>query len=339
MINNNILKIIFVIIGIMVGAGFASGKEIFIFFNVYGIKGYMGLLISMIIMGAVINKTLKISYSNNINSYEGMNDYLIKDKKVLKYTIINIVNIFLLISFYIMIAGFGAYFAQEFKIPSIYGMITISVLSYIIFFNNVDGLLKVNEILVPILVIAIIAVGMKTLDIESIVNINSETGKSNWLISSIFYASYNSIILIPILINLKEYVANSKEINKISILVTIIMVIIASIIYFILNSKFHNVKNIEIPVLYAINELGNGYKNIYGIAILSAIFTSSVAAGYGFLSNISKTKKVYNILNFAICISALIISNIGFSNLMNLLYPIFGALGLIQIFCLFIKKT
>ena len=39
-------KIIFVIIGTIIGAGFASGKEILTFFNVYGYYGLFGLLIS-----------------------------------------------------------------------------------------------------------------------------------------------------------------------------------------------------------------------------------------------------------------------------------------------------
>lgn len=35
----NILKAVCVIIGTIIGAGFASGREIYLFFNRYGIKG------------------------------------------------------------------------------------------------------------------------------------------------------------------------------------------------------------------------------------------------------------------------------------------------------------
>ena len=40
------LKIIFVIIGTLVGAGYASGREILTFFNIYGLNGLIGLIIS-----------------------------------------------------------------------------------------------------------------------------------------------------------------------------------------------------------------------------------------------------------------------------------------------------
>ena len=38
----NSLKVVFVIIGTLIGAGFASGKEVYIFFNKYGSLGLLG---------------------------------------------------------------------------------------------------------------------------------------------------------------------------------------------------------------------------------------------------------------------------------------------------------
>ncbi|MCF0125060.1 MAG: hypothetical protein HUJ68_04775, partial [Clostridia bacterium] len=54
----NVLKIVFVIIGTLIGAGFASGQEMYIFFFSYGKKGLIGIIISSIIIGMVIYKTL-----------------------------------------------------------------------------------------------------------------------------------------------------------------------------------------------------------------------------------------------------------------------------------------
>ena len=63
----NILKVIFVIIGTLIGAGFASGQEMYLFFYSYGIEGLIGILISSILMGIVIYKVfvkVKIQYRN-----------------------------------------------------------------------------------------------------------------------------------------------------------------------------------------------------------------------------------------------------------------------------------
>ena len=60
----NITKVIFVIIGTFIGAGFASGQEIYLFFFKYGINGIIGIIISSLILGIIISKTLRIIKEN-----------------------------------------------------------------------------------------------------------------------------------------------------------------------------------------------------------------------------------------------------------------------------------
>lgn len=152
-----ILRVVFVIIGTLIGAGFASGQEIYTFFFSFGIKGLIGILISSIIIGITIYKTLKVVYKNNINNYGEFLDHFIKNKKLKEISNI-IINIFILISFYIMIAGFGAYLHQEYSLNSIIGSSILAILCLILFKTNVSGLVKVNEILIPILITVVILV-------------------------------------------------------------------------------------------------------------------------------------------------------------------------------------
>ena len=51
-----ILKAVFVIIGTLIGAGFASGQEIYLFFFSYGTKGLIGIIISSGLIGLIIYK-------------------------------------------------------------------------------------------------------------------------------------------------------------------------------------------------------------------------------------------------------------------------------------------
>ena len=150
----SILKVVFVIIGTVIGAGFASGQEIYIFFFSYGLKGLLGIIISGILIGITIYKTFKITQKNKNKNYKEFLDCIIKNEKIKEITNI-IVNIFILASFYIMIAGFGAYLQQEFNLNSIIGSSILAILCLIIFKTNVKGFVKVNEILIPILIIII----------------------------------------------------------------------------------------------------------------------------------------------------------------------------------------
>ena len=69
---SNILRVVFVIIGTLIGAGFASGQEVYLFFYSYGIKGIVGIFISSILMGIIIYKTLILVKENDINNYKDL---------------------------------------------------------------------------------------------------------------------------------------------------------------------------------------------------------------------------------------------------------------------------
>lgn len=158
-----------------------------------------------------------------------------------------------------------------------------------------------------------------------------EENNQNWLLTSILYASYNSVLLIPVLVSLKEYVSKTKNIKYISIIVSIITAILLITIFLILINVDVNIKELEMPAVYAINNILPNIKSVYGMIILISIFTTAISLGISFLKNVSINKKSYNIISILICVSAIVFSGFGFSNLVNLMYPILGVLGLLQI--------
>ena len=342
----NILKVVFVIIGTLIGAGFASGQEIYTFFFSYGVEGLIGILISSLILGLVIYKTLQIVQKYKIKTYKEFLEVFIKPKNNgnffnLKNIINIIINIFILITFFIMIAGFGAYFEQELEINKLIGSAILAILSYIIFTTSVKGVVKVNEILVPILIVFITIIGLinlKSIDLFNIQNYVIRTNESNIILSGILYASYNSILLIPVLITLKDYLKDKKQIKIISILTTFIILLLAIILFLLLIKVDVDITKLEMPIVYVVSNMFRGLKTVYGFIILGSILTTSISLGTSFLQNTSKNKKSYTQIAIIMCITSVLVSQIGFSNLINLLYPIFGYLGLIQIGVLILKK-
>ena len=207
----NVFKIIFVLIGTIIGAGFSSGQEILTFFNKYGFYGLLGLFFSMGLMGIIIYKTFKICITKNINTYQDFVEFILpyrlKQNKFFIFTINNIINIFLFITFNIMVAGFSTYFYQEFGLSKIIGSTIIAFLSLFIFLKGINGIVKINIYLIPAIIVLILFLGINKTSLINIVQVNKST---YWLISSVLYASYNSICLVPILINLKNYLNYKK---------------------------------------------------------------------------------------------------------------------------------
>lgn len=313
------------------------GKEIYLFFGIYGINGVIGIIISQVLIGIIICKILNTVNDYKIDNYGELTKYINQNQKINEIIKI-IVNIFLLLSFYVMIAGFSAYFSQELGIPNIVGTIVIIILSYIIFMGDIDGIIKVNTILIPILIAFIILLITKNMDAYTNINqkvLEPSLLKSIW--SAILYSSYNSITLIPIIISLKKYLNNKTQIKIVSIIVVIILIIIALAIFGLILKVDLDINKIELPTVYVAGMSGKIYKYLYGGIILVAIFTSAISAGYSILENYTSNTKKYKKIAALLCVSAIFVSNIGFSTLINLLYPVFGMLGIIQII-LIMKK-
>ncbi len=321
------LNCILVIIGTIIGAGFASGKEIFTFFNVNGFYGFIGLLISSAIIGFVIYKTFSIIINYNITSYATFIDKITGNSSFINIVLCNIINIFLLISFIIMVAGFSAYFSQEFHISHLWGAIFICILSFFTFLNNINGIIKINKYFIPFLIFIILFLGIKASYCFTPFEYNSSTSGYNWLLSSLLYASYNLIVVFPILISIRNYVPTLKKAKIVSSCVSIILIIIAIVLFYLINYYFQEIYNVELPVIYIATKLGVIYKYVCGFVILGAIFTTAISSGYGFLSNINLSNpKLYICVVLSMCLLAIALSNIGFSTLLSLLYPILGLL-------------
>lgn len=328
-----VISITLVIIGALIGAGFASGQEIFSFFYIYGKNGIYGILIMSILIGIFIYKSLKIIYQKQVYNYNDFLNLFIKNTKI-RNVILWIVNVLLLVSFYIMVAGFGAYFEQEIGINRIIGNIVLNLLCVIVFFSNIKGVLKASNLIVPFLIFFIFFIGIK--NIVQIRTIDFHQMKNNWILSMIIYNSYNFILLMPVLISLKKQITKEKNIKKVSILVTIIILILSiSIFFLLLNANIKEIENQEMPIVYIISNYFNKYKKIYAFIVLASIFTTAISVGIGFLQNISKNSNSYPQFVLFMCITSLLMSNIGFSKLLNFIYPVFGYIGILQIVIIF----
>ena len=340
-IMKNVLKVVFVIIGTLIGAGFASGQEVYLFFFSYGMKGLIGILISSIIIGVVIYSTFNILNKYKINTYKDFLNILIPKNTKLKIIANFIINIFILITFFIMIAGFGAYFEQEIGINRLVGSLILAIITFIVFMTSIKGVVKVNELIVPILIGFIFIIGIisiKNIHILNLENYVIRTNYTNFALSAVLYSSYNSILLIPVLITLNNYVKNKKQIFYISFISAIVTILLSVIIFLLLVRVDVDISKLEMPVVYVVSNMFKILRYIYGVIMLGSIFTTAISLGVSFLQNTAKNKKGYTQISIIMCITSVIISKFGFSNLVSLLYPIFGYLGLIQILRLCVIK-
>lgn len=342
------LKVICTLIGTFIGAGFASGKEIYLFFFKYQVYGILGIIVSAIFIGYIIYKVLNISKRNDICNYNEFLNYLIKNK-LIKIILINIIDVFLIISFCIMVSGFSAFIYQEFNINIIIGFILMLICSYCAFKRKATGIIKINNILIPIIIFIIFFIVIKKVNLYELNFINGLNGEgfniNNWkienfkfLIFSILYANYNLLTIIPIVVTMSNVTKNKKKIKYISIICSIIIFILSMSIFAILSQSNFNITNLEMPVVFIVGRYGIFYKYIYCLVVGIAIFTTAISVGYGYLQNYENNKEKYNKKIILLILCSIIAIPIGFSKLIELLYPIFGGIGLVQSLYVIKKK-
>lgn len=226
--------------------------------------------------------------------------------------------------------GFINLLFQQYGISKYIGMLIITVLVYFVLIGNVKNVIKVNVFLVPILIISMLYISITGIIKFSNNEIALLTNVDNmFIIDAILYASYNFIMLLPILVSANDEKITKKEIKISCISIFIILVIFSILILMLLN--YFDVSKIEIPIIYISNFINNESVILGAILILLAIFTSIICVGYSFLNNISKSKGKYKRNLIIMCLFSFLIVNFSFASTMKITYTFLGVLGFIQI--------
>ena len=299
------------------------GQEIASFFNRYGEVGACGIVIASLLFACIVFYVLNIIDKKEINTY----NELINDNKLIKF----FEQAFLLVCFCIMIAGIGAFFEEQFGIAHCIGALVGGLVCFLVFLYKYKGLEVFNLVLVPFIIIGILLVGVGKYDLNALDNIKYTMHNSftnSFFISSMLYVGYNSLVLIPITVNLKRYSLTNKQKACVAIGSFAILCLVGLAVYRAINLFFPQIMVFELPTLKLAKMLGDIQGYLYGIIILFAIFTTAVSCGFAFLEIDEKNYMMKNIL---LCIAGFVLSNIGFSELVNTLFPIFGYVGILFI--------
>lgn len=326
--KKNWINIASIYVGTVIGAGFASGREIIEFFGIYGVKGIWGIYISGILFTLVGTLLLLKIYKNKINNFNDLISRLFGIKIGLIIEII--ISLSLYTGFSVMVAGSGAIFKEQLGLSFNIGILVMIISCFLVLIFSLDGLSFINSILVPLLIFGIlytsfylsIGEGFKFSNIEGL----SFTKKGNFITSSFLYFGSNSLIIIVVFSSLLPMIDSKK---------TAVLGGITGgfLLYFlgisILNSMllyYNEIYYLDIPMLKICNYISENHRKIYSIVLWIAMFTTALANGFGFIERTSK-KSNKLLVSALFCLSAIPLAKIGFANLVAVIYPIFGVIG------------
>ncbi len=127
-----------VYVGTVVGAGFATGREIVEFFSRFGFVGFLSILLSGYLLIVLGSKLMRIAAQINAVSYQELNIHLF-GKWAGKG--INIIMLFMLLGVCaVMLAGAGAVFEEQLGLSKNSGVFITIFLSFLVMLVGTKGI-------------------------------------------------------------------------------------------------------------------------------------------------------------------------------------------------------
>ncbi len=312
----------FLILSAIIGVGFASGKEIYVFFYSFEGASILGLISFALLYLYLFFIIDYIKHKLSLNSYNEFNTLLFG--KFCKIT-----NIVMLVNFTITSAGmlagadylFETFFNIGHKIPS-------TILSLILLFLLLGGIEKikiVSNVIIPIMIATII--------INSLVNITPQNVNLTITTQNGFMAVYygllfgvnNFVAALPVF-----FQTNLNKKSKIFVILSICLIILLNILV-LSSNKFST----DMPMFEVSKNVSSSFYYIYFGTLILALFSTLMICANNTQDILFKDKRSI-FTSLVVVILNLIISQVGYAFIVQYLYVLSGIISAIYIIVMII---
>lgn len=307
----NVIKIVMLFVGTIIGAGFATGKEVMLYFSN---ANMVTLIASAIVMGGLCWIFLSYGKVLAVNKYVSLN--------IAVKTFDNIMGIIIWIcsalSFCCMVSASQTLIKSCFNLSHA-GIICGVAVAFLSLFE-MDFIKKINLVLIPLLIILVA--------VMFVMSDQKITGKTH-LVSSLSYCGMNLLLGGAIITQ-----QGKKLTNKQAIMASVCVAIVFGILLIMINGVCLNYPMAEMPMLSFAMSKGCG--GVAGVIIMVAVFTTMLSCGK--LSGDYLVKKGVSKIATVIFIIGLVLmsSDWNFGKAVNLIYPIQGIIGIVYCVLTFI---
>ncbi len=295
------VKIAFSVAGGIIGAGFATGKELQLFFQNPTISSLCLLALSLILM-ALVSALYFSGQKRDLHN---------------TWTATFIPPCFLMFSaasYLVMLACGGEALMESFQIPTPFGNVITCIITLLIVSFGVESVYRFNLIATPMLLIVILLIGC--------VGLWHPAGlfweRTEPVFDMLTYTGYNLLSILPFLAAISE--ETPKRNGIFGIFAGFFLVLIAGLLLkTLLNVYPIAVADATLPIVKIIDMISPRLSYLYTVMLYLSILTTAVNGLYA----ITRGKHT-----FLVSVALLGFSFFGFSNLINSLYPLFGYVGI-----------
>lgn len=315
-------KWLFLIIGTTIGAGYASGRELWQFF---GYESVLAIGIFIILFTVACYVILSVSYQLKTVHYLPVLEVLLGKKMSYFYDVMIVLYLFTTTA--VMYAGSGAAL-EAFQVPYVYGIAISAFFVILLFVWRAEGVVLINAFLNPLLIaLLIVTLTCFLFTQRDIFHIEWEH-QSNWK-AGFMFTSLNILPLVAVLAAIGSKIKKRGEIWIASVGSAILL---GGITFLYNESLLHVAEElfyIEIPLFAILNHYPSFMAIIMTVLLWLAIYTTAVSNLLGLTSRLrQRVDMPWWLFAFLLTLMMVPISFVGFSKLVGFFYPLYGVLNL-----------
>ena len=352
----NVFKFAGAFVAFMIGSGYASGQEILQFFTAYGLWSVGGLIIALVLFSWLGKVLMNYGYRHNELTPETMPDTSFRYYcgKYFGTFLAWFIPVFLFLVCVVMTSGAGATLAQYFGLPTWVGALAMCVL---VFVTNLFGFKRIVNIvgaLGPLTIIfsIFIAIWAIASNPEGLAHVtehadvfatmaNATNGAPLWALAGTLYVAYNMTGSVPFLTQTGA-TANSAREAKWGALVGGILFIAAGLLMNLaLLCYIEDVAQLEVPTLFLSDLISPVLSVIFAIILLVEIYSTAAPMMWTSVNRFAPegTKRNKIVLAaFSVVLLAIVLSPLQYSQLLGIVYPYTGYIGIIFIICVVVRQ-
>ena len=323
-------------IGTVVGAGFASGREVYQFFTLYGGRGTLGVILATLLLGTVGTKIFMLGVKLKPKSYRDLLELL------LGKTFAPIADLILFLFFTtligVMLAGCGSIF-ETVGFGYWPGVVISGLFTVLTLFKGLNGIISVNLIVVPLMLVGSIGISIYAIPNRCVGPIAIGNGL-NWMLAAFQYSAYNLILALPVLLSLAQRYPFPRSLKLGSWGGSLGLGLMSGFIHWSILSHLPHLQHSALPMVELAKLMGTWAFWGYIMVLWGEMITTLLANTYGVAQRLMVlTGWPFRWWALISVVVGSFIAQLGFVNLIARFYPLYGFLSLILLFFIVCRKT
>lgn len=353
----NVLKFAGAFVAFLIGSGYASGQEIMQFFTAYGIWSIGGLLIALVLFAWLGKVLMNYGHRHRDLGPDHMADqgFRYYCGKYFGTFLAWFIPIFLLLVCIVMTSGAGATLAQYFGLPNWVGSAGMCALVLVTNFFGFKRIVDVIGIVGPVIivfsvVIATVAIAANPGGLAEAGEhaatfagmANATGGAPLWALAGLLYVAYNVTGSLPFFTQTGGTACSAREAKWGGIVGGIAFIGAAILMNAALLCHIEDVAQLEVPTLFLSDLISPVISIVFAVILMGGIYSTAAPMMWTSVNRFApegtKRNKIV-LVAFSVIIMLVVLSPLSYGQLMGIVYPYTGYIGIVFIVCVIVRQA